>query len=58
MRPPLVPSIDPMLATAVATVPAQPEEGGGFSYEPKWDGFRAIIFVDGDNVHIGSRGSK
>ncbi len=34
-----------------------PEEEG-FAYEPKYDGFRAIVFVDGDDVYVQSRGSK
>jgi ATP-dependent DNA ligase len=37
-----------MLAKAVAEIPR------GASYEPKWDGFRSIIFRDGDEVEIGS----
>ncbi|HWR85437.1 MAG TPA: ATP-dependent DNA ligase [Rhodoglobus sp.] len=44
--------VAPMLAKAVATVPE------GMSYEPKWDGFRAIASVDGDDVVLDSRGSK
>jgi ATP-dependent DNA ligase len=31
---------------------------GGLSYEPKWDGFRAIVYFDGQSVEIGSRGSR
>ena len=31
---------------------------GNFLYEPKWDGFRAIVFRDGDDVEIGSRNEK
>ena len=42
-----------MLAKAV---PALPE--GEMSFEPKWDGFRSIIFRDGDDVEIGSRNGK
>jgi ATP-dependent DNA ligase len=49
----MVTAIEPMLAKAV---PAVPE--GELAYEPKWDGFRAIVYVDGDTVDIGSRGSK
>jgi ATP-dependent DNA ligase len=41
-----------MLAKSVAAIPP------GASYEPKWDGFRAIIFRDGDEVEIGSRNEK
>ena len=38
----------------------QPElpRGDGWRYEPKWDGFRGIVFRDGDDVHIGSRGRR
>jgi ATP-dependent DNA ligase len=50
--------ISPQLAKAVATVPEPDSVDGGLSYEPKWDGFRAIVYFDGENVEIGSRGSK
>ncbi|MCM6762750.1 ATP-dependent DNA ligase [Rathayibacter sp. ZW T2_19] len=50
--------IAPMLAKAVAAVPAQDSVAGGFSYEPKWDGFRAIVSIAAGVVEIGSRGSK
>jgi len=50
--------IAPMLAKAVAAVPAQDSVAGGFSYEPKWDGFRAIVSIADGVVEIGSRGSK
>jgi ATP-dependent DNA ligase len=33
-------------------------EGDGFFYEPKWDGFRCIVFRDGDDVELGSRKEK
>jgi ATP-dependent DNA ligase len=46
---PLVPPVKPMLAKPAAAIPP------GQFYEPKWDGFRAIIFRDGDAVEIGSR---
>ena len=55
---PLLPPIDPMLAKAVSGVPSQPDGALAFSYEPKWDGFRAIVWADGDDIRIGSRGSK
>jgi ATP-dependent DNA ligase len=42
-----------MLAKAVARIPE-----GALSFEPKWDGFRSIIFRDGDEVEIGSRNDK
>ncbi len=48
----------PMLAKAVTAVPEQDSVAGGLSYEPKWDGFRAIVSFDGSTVQIGSRGAK
>jgi ATP-dependent DNA ligase len=54
---PVQPPIRPMLAKSVAAVPPQPDPLG-FVYEPKWDGFRAIVYRDGDRVHIGSRTGK
>jgi ATP-dependent DNA ligase len=49
-----MPPVQPMLAKAVADVP----DGPGFLYEPKWDGFRCIVFRDGDEVELGSRNEK
>lgn len=46
---PLTPPVAPMLAKPAATIPP------GHFYEPKWDGFRSVIFRDGDAVEIGSR---
>jgi ATP-dependent DNA ligase len=43
-----------MLAKSVPDVP----DGPGFLYEPKWDGFRCIVFRDGDEVELGSRNEK
>lgn len=43
-----------MLAKRVDGIPA----GDTWSFEPKWDGFRAIIFRDGDDIHIQSRDTK
>jgi ATP-dependent DNA ligase len=43
-----------MLAKSVPEVP----DGPGFLYEPKWDGFRCIVFRDGDEVELGSRNEK
>ena len=48
----------PMLAKSVPKVPEQDAVAGGFSYEPKWDGFRGLVSWDGENVEIGSRGAK
>lgn len=47
-----------MLATAIDAVPEPDSVDGGWDYEPKWDGFRGIVFADGPDVEIGSRGSK
>ncbi|MGO4594506.1 ATP-dependent DNA ligase [Leifsonia sp. 2TAF2] len=62
MRPTASSPIAPMLAKAVPTVPEPDSVAGGLSYEPKWDGFRAIVYAEGDgtveSVEIGSRGSK
>jgi ATP-dependent DNA ligase len=51
---PLNAPILPMLAKRVETIP----EGDGWIFEPKWDGFRAIVFRDGDDVLIQSRDTK
>ncbi len=48
----------PMLAKAVAGIPDPAKTPGGLSFEPKWDGFRAIVSWDGTEVVIGSRGAK
>ena len=45
------PPIEPMLAKLASDLPA----GDGFAYEPKWDGFRAIVFRGGDDLFIQSR---
>ncbi|HEY6422459.1 MAG TPA: ATP-dependent DNA ligase [Pseudonocardiaceae bacterium] len=49
MRLAVMPPVAPMLAKPAIAIPA------GQHYEPKWDGFRSIIFRDGDEVEIGSR---
>ena len=48
----------PMLAKSVPAVPDPAKTPGGLSYEPKWDGFRALVSWDGETVEIGSRGAK
>jgi ATP-dependent DNA ligase len=53
MKLPVMPPVAPMLAKAVDEIPT-----GAFSYEPKWDGFRSIVFRDGDEVEIGSRNER
>ncbi|UFU04618.1 ATP-dependent DNA ligase [Ruania suaedae] len=47
-----------MLAKAAKAVPAADAVEGGYTYEPKWDGFRGILLRDGDEIEIASRGSK
>ncbi|AKF04065.1 ATP-dependent DNA ligase [Sandaracinus amylolyticus] len=49
---PIAPPIEPMLAKLGD---ALPPEGAGWIYEPKWDGFRAIVFRDGERIYIQSR---
>lgn len=50
-----MPPVPPMLARSVRGVPAPSSVAGGLSYEPKWDGFRTIVFRDGDDVLLASR---
>jgi ATP-dependent DNA ligase len=54
MKLPIEPPLEPMLAKASDALPT----GDGWLYEPKWDGFRAIVFRDGDEVFIQSRDLK
>jgi len=58
MDSPITLPLSPMLAKAVDDVPLPESVAGGLSYEPKWDGFRAIVAFDGENCEIGSRGNK
>ena len=51
---PLEPPLDPMLAKLARAIP----EGEGWVYEPKWDGFRAIVYRDSDGARIMSRDNK
>ena len=51
---PVSPPVSPMLAKAAAAMP----QGDGWLYEPKWDGFRCIVFRDGDEVVLGSRNER
>jgi len=55
---PVQPPLKPMLAKAVKGVPAPDSVAGGLLYEPKWDGFRCLLFRDGDQVVLGSRNEK
>jgi ATP-dependent DNA ligase len=54
VMPALKPPLMPQLALSRAALP----EGEEWSYEPKWDGFRAIAFVDGDELYLQSRNGK
>jgi ATP-dependent DNA ligase len=51
---PVLPPVKPMLAKATTKLPI----GDGVFYEPKWDGFRCIVFRDGDEVELGSRNER
>ena len=54
MKLPVQPPIAPMLADLARDLP----EGNGWLYEPKWDGFRALVFWDGSELLIQSRDLK
>ena len=54
MKLPLKPPVQPQLAKSSRVLP----DGEQWRYEPKWDGFRAIVFRDGDEVHLQSRNGK
>src|SRR5580704_9388988 len=51
---PIAPPLEPMLAKIAEHLPLD----GDFLFEPKWDGFRAIVFRSDDNVYIQSRDLK
>ena len=51
---PLDPPIQPQLARSAKKLPT----GDEWRYEPKWDGFRTIVFKDGDDVHLQSRNGR
>ena len=57
---PLKPPVKPQLARSRKTLPGAEGDGAGdgIAYEPKYDGFRALAFVDGDDVYLQSRGGK
>ena len=50
----VTPPVKPMLAKALPEIPRRDD----LSFEPKWDGFRCIVFKDGDEVFLGSRNEK
>src|SRR5947207_2507532 len=51
---PISPPVLPQLARSRAALPEGPE----WAYEPKWDGFRAIAFIDGSDCYIQSRNGR
>ncbi len=52
-----MPPVQPMLAKSVKGIP-DPTRYGGLAFEPKWDGFRCVVFRDGDEVELASRNTK
>src|SRR3954449_11392227 len=52
-----MPPVQPMLAKSVKGIP-DPGKFGGLSFEPKWDGFRRLVFKAGDGVELPSRNTK
>jgi ATP-dependent DNA ligase len=59
---PVMPPVRPMLAKSVKGIPDPASMSvngiGGLSFEPKWDGFRCLVFKDGDEVELTSRNTK
>jgi ATP-dependent DNA ligase len=59
---PVQPPVKPMLAKLVPGIPDPAKfddpDHPGLLYEPKWDGFRCIVFRDGDDIELGSRNEK
>lgn len=53
-----MPPLAPMLARSSPRLPLPDAYPGGLLYEPKWDGFRCIVFRDGDEVELGSRNER
>lgn len=51
---PVLPPVDPMLAKLARALPTD----DGWSYEPKWDGFRCLVFRDGDELELQSRNGR
>ena len=51
---PLLPPLPPMEAKSVGDLP----DGGGWQYEPKWDGFRCLVFRSGDAIELQSKSGK
>src|SRR3989442_13309127 len=51
---PFSPPLAPMLSSAADALP----DGDGWQFEPKWDGFRTLVFRDGDEILLQSRDEK
>src|SRR5262252_4476069 len=51
---PFAPPLEPMLSAAAEALPG----GAGWQFEPKWDGFRTLVFRDGDEILLQSRDEK
>ncbi|MDP9822743.1 ATP-dependent DNA ligase [Nocardioides massiliensis] len=58
MQLPVMPPVQPMLAKSTKSIPDPAKFDGGLSFEPKWDGFRCLVFRDGDEVELASRNTK
>ena len=54
MNLPFAPPIQPMLSAAASALP----RGDGWQFEPKWDGFRTLVFRDGDQILLQSRDER
>lgn len=54
----VMPPVRPMLAKAIAGIPDPDSKFGDLVFEPKWDGFRCIVFRDGDEIELGSRNER
>jgi ATP-dependent DNA ligase len=54
VRLPFAPPLEPMLSRAAEALPV----GDGWQFEPKWDGFRTLVFRDGDEILLQSRDEK
>src|SRR5881296_3954891 len=54
MRLPFAPPLTPMLSSAANALPG----GDGWLFEPKWDGFRTLVFRDGGEIVLQSRDEK
>ena len=55
---PVMPPLRPMLAKSVKSIPRAGSGPADHLFEPKWDGFRCLVFKDGDEVELTSRNTK